>query len=212
MRHSGDITRRGALTLAGGSAAYLTLKPFAWAEGRSGLHGLSIFGDLKYAPDFTHFDYVNPNAPKGGRMNFQPPNRILNQSFLTFNTLNSFVLRGDAPPRINMTFDSLMTGAQDEADAVYGLVAESVDVSEDGSVYTFHLRPEARFHDGSPLTAEDVAFSLLLLRDEGHPNLAEPMKPLTSAEAIDAHTLVLTLSDERNRDTILTLASMPIFS
>ena len=206
------LTRRCALALAGATAAYAGVRPFAWAEGRTGLLGLSIFGDLKYAPGFAHFDYVNPNAPKGGRMHFQPPNRVLNQSFNTFNTLNSFVLRGDAPPRIGMTFDSLMAGAQDEADALYGLVAESVDVSEDGSVYTFHLRPEARFHDGSPLTAEDVAFSLLLLRDEGHPNIAEPMKPMTSAEAIDAHTLALTLSEDRNRDTILTLASMPIFS
>jgi microcin C transport system substrate-binding protein len=206
------LTRRGALALAGATAAYAGVTPFAWAQGRSGLHGLSIFGDLKYPPGFAHFDFINPNAPKGGRMHFQPPNRILNQSFNTFNTLNSFVLRGDAPPRIGLTFDSLMAGSQDEADALYGLVAESVDLSEDGSVYTFHLRPEARFHDGAPLTADDVAFSLLLLRDEGHPNLAEPMKPMTSAEAIDARTLVLTLSEDRNRDTILTLAGMPIFS
>ena len=209
---SRGLTRRGALAFAGATAAYAGVKPFAWAEGRTGLHGLSIFGELKYPPGFAHFDYVSPNAPKGGRMHFQPPNRVLNQSFLTFNTLNSFVLRGDAPPRIGMTFDSLMASSQDEADALYGLVAESVDVSEDGSVYTFHLRPEARFHDGSPLTADDVAFSLLLLRDEGHPNLAEPMKPMTSAEAIDARTLALTLSEDRNRDTILTLASMPLFS
>jgi microcin C transport system substrate-binding protein len=209
---SGGLTRRGALALAGAAAAYAGVRPFAWAEGRTGLHGLSIFGDLKYPPGFPHFDYVDPNAPKGGRMHFQPPNRILNQSFQTFNTLNSFVLKGDAPPRITLTFDALMAGAQDEADAIYGLVAKTVDVSEDGSVYTFHLRPEARFHDGSPLTAEDVVFSLLTLKEQGHPNLAEPMKPMLSAEAVDAATVVLSLSEERNRDTILTLASAPIFS
>ena len=206
------LTRRGALALAGATAAYAGVRPFAWAEGRSGLHGLSIFGDLKYPPGFPHFDYVDPNAPKGGRMHFQPSYRVLNQSFQTFNTLNSFVLRGDAPPRIGMTFDSLMASAQDEADALYGLVAESVDVSEDGSIYTFHLRPDARFHDGSPLTADDVAFSLQILKEEGHPNLAEPMQPMVSAEAVDARTVVLTLSKERNRDTILSLATMPIFS
>ena len=206
------LTRRGALTLAGAGAAYAALQPFAWAQGKTGLHGLSVFGELKYPPSFAHFEYVNPDAPKGGRMHFQPPNRILNQSFQTFNTLNSFVLRGDAPPRIELLFDTLMARATDEPDAVYGLLAESVDVSEDGSVYTFHLRPEARFHDGTPLTAADVVFSLTTLRDKGHPNLAEPMRPLATAEAIDPRTVVLTLTEERNRDTILTLVDVPIFS
>jgi microcin C transport system substrate-binding protein len=206
------LTRRGALALAGAGAAYATLAPFAWAQGKSGLHGLSMFGELKYAPGFTHFDYVDPNAPKGGRINYAPPNRILNQSFQTFNTLNSFVLKGDAPPRIELTFDTLMTRAVDEPDSLYGLLAESVDVSEDGSVFTFHLRPEARFHDGTALTADDVAFSLLLIRDQGHPNLAEPIKPMTSAEAPDPKTVVVTLSDERNRDTILSIVALPVFS
>ena len=92
-------------------------------------------------------------------MNFQPPNWFFNQNTQTFNTLNAFVLRGDAPPRMELIFDTLMTRATDEPDAMYGLLAESVGVSEDSNVFTFHLRPEARFHDGSPLTAEDVAFS-----------------------------------------------------
>ena len=208
----GGLTRRSALTLAGAAVAYASAQPWAWAEGRSGLHGLSIFGDLKYPRDFAHFDYVNPQAPKGGRMNYQVPNWILNQSPQTFNTLNSFVLRGDAPPRMGLVFDSLMARATDEADAVYGLVAETVDVSDDASIFTFHLRPEARFHDGTPVTAEDVAFSLTILRDEGHPLMAEPMRPLVSADVIDTHTVALTLSDERSRDTILSLVGVPIFS
>ena len=206
------LTRRGALTLAAASGAYAAMKPFAWAQGKTGLHGLSIFGELKYPPGFTYFDYVNPDAPKGGRMHFQPPNRILNQSFQTFNTLNSFVLKGDAPPRIELTFDTLMTRATDEPDAMYGLLAESVDVSDDGSAYTFHLRPEAKFHDGSPLTADDIVFSLHTLRDKGHPNMAEPLRPLVRAQALDPQTVVLTLSEARNRDTILSLVALPIFS
>ena len=206
------LTRRGALTLAAASGAYAAMKPFAWAQGKTGLHGLSIFGELKYPPGFTHFDYVNADAPKGGRMHFQPPNRILNQSFQTFNTLNSFVLKGDAPPRIELTFDTLMTRATDEPDAMYGLLVESVDVSDDGSAYTFHLRPEAKFHDGSPLTADDIVFSLHTLRDKGHPNMAEPLRPLVRAQALDPQTVVLTLSEERNRDTILSLVAAPIFS
>ncbi len=108
------LTRRSAL---GGAAAHspsTALKPFAWAAGRSGLHGLSIFGELKYGPDFKAFDYVNVDAPKGGRMNFQPSYWVYNQSTQTFNTLNSFVLKGDAPPRMEMTFDTLMASAEDE--------------------------------------------------------------------------------------------------
>jgi microcin C transport system substrate-binding protein len=188
------------------------MKPWAWAAGRTGLHGLSVFGDLKYAPDFTHFDYLNPEAPKGGRMNFQPAYWYFNQNVQTFNTLNSYVLRGDAPPRMELCFDSLMVSASDEPDAMYGLVAETVDVSDDGNVFTFHLRPEARFHDGTPLTAEDVAFSMMLLKKDGHPNLSQVIRELVSAEAADAATVVVTLSGEQARDTILTVAGLPIFS
>ena len=207
------LTRRSALQLAGAAALSSTLAPFAWAAGKSGLHGLSIFGDLKYPAGFAHFDYVDPKAPKGGRMNFQPPNRGRNQSFETFNTLNAFVLKGASPPRMEMTFDTLMTRATDEPDAIYGLVAETVDVSDDLLTYTFHLRREARFHDGSPLTAEDVAFSLMLLKDKGHPEIAEPLTAMTNAAAADAQTLTVTLSAERTRQTILSVAAdCPIFS
>ncbi len=94
---------------------------------RPGLHGLSIFGDLKYPPGFTHFDYINPDAPKGGRMNFQPPNWAYNQNTQTFNTLNSFVLHGDAPPRMELTFDTLMAGGRRRAE--FGLRARGGDAS-----------------------------------------------------------------------------------
>ncbi len=188
------------------------LPPWAWAAGKTGLHGLSIFGDLKYPADFQHFDYINPDAPKGGRMNFQPPYRYFNQSFSTFNTLNSFVLKGDAPPRMEMTFDTLMASAADEPDALYGLVAESVDVSDDLSTYTFHLRREARFNDGTPLTADDVAFSFMLLKEKGHPIIAEPLIPMVSVEAVD-ETVTVKLDDKRTRETILSIAGdLPIFS
>jgi microcin C transport system substrate-binding protein len=206
------LTRRTALRL-GAAAAFSSAVPWAWAAGKTGLHGLSIFGDLKYAPDFKQFEYLDANAPKGGRMNYQVPNWVLNQNTQTFNTLNTFVLKGDAPPRMELAFDTLMTRALDEPDAIYGLVAATVDVSDDLSTYTFHLRPEAKFHDGSPLTAEDVAFSLNLIKEQGHPNLSEPMRPMTKAEATDAHTVVVTLSEERNRETILGIAGdTPILS
>jgi microcin C transport system substrate-binding protein len=205
------VSRRDALKLAGAGAALLAA-PFAWAAGRGGLHGLSVFGELKYAPDFKHFDYVEPSAPKGGRMNFQPPDKRYNQNSETFNTLNAFVRRGDSPPRMEMTFDALMAPADDEPDSIYGLVAESAAVSEDGNVFTFTLRPEARFHDGSPLTADDVAFSLMLLKDQGHPNISQVIAPMTAAEALDGRTVAVTLSGKQNRSTILTIATLPIFS
>src|SRR5690606_12886934 len=121
------------------------------------LHGLSAFGDLKYAPGFTHFAYVDPDAPKGGTINFAPPNWRYNQNVTTFNTLNSFVLGGDAPPRLEICHDALMARALDEPDALYGLLARDVAISPDYNSFTFRLRPEARWRDGTSLTAEDVA-------------------------------------------------------
>jgi len=211
-RRGRGFTRRGALVAGGAAAATAFLRPFAWAAGRTGLHGLSTFGELKYPPDFSHLDYVDPAAPKRGRLNYSVPDWGYNQSTQTFNTLNSFVLKGDAPPRMELCFDPLMSRASDEPDAIYGLVAESVDVSEDTNVYTFHLRPEARFHDGSPLTADDVAFALTLLKAKGHPAITQPMQPMVSAEARDERTVVVTLSGEQNRFTILTVANLPIVS
>ena len=209
---AGGLTRRAALTLAGAAAATALARPFAWAAGKSGLHGLSVFGELKYPPDFKHFDYADPAAPKGGRLNFQPPNWYFNQSTQTFNTLNSYVLKGDSPPRMEFVFDTLMTRATDEPDSVYGLAAESVAVSDDGNLFTFTLRPSARFHDGSPLTAEDAAFSLMMLKEKGHPNISQVILEMEKAEALDPLTLAVTLSGRQTRDTILTIAGLPIFS
>lgn len=206
------VTRRGVLAAGGAALTAPFVAPWAWAAGRSGLHGLSIFGELKYPPDFKHFDYVNADAPKGGRMNFQPSNWTYNQAPTTFNTLNSYVLKGDAPPRMGLTFDALMAGADDEPSSYYGLVAETVDVSEDGNTFTFHLQGEARFHDGSPLTAEDVAFSLMLLKAKGHPAITEVVQPMAKAEASDARTVVVTLDGKQSRETILSVAGLPIFS
>jgi microcin C transport system substrate-binding protein len=213
MTPTRGLTRRQALKLAAAAAAASGFAPFAWAAGRSGLHGLSIFGDLKYPPGFARFDYLDANAPKGGRMNFQPPNWNYNQSPTTFNTLNGFVLKGDAPPRIELVFDTLMTRVYDEPDAIYGLVAESVDVSDDLLTWTFHLRRDAHFNDGSALTAEDAAFSLMLLRDKGHPSIAEPLAKMAAADAVGAQTLRVTLAPDHTRQTIFSVAGdCPIFS
>ncbi|HMM63534.1 MAG TPA: extracellular solute-binding protein, partial [Mesorhizobium sp.] len=129
-----------------------------------------------------------------------------------FNTLNSFTLKGDAPPRMELCFDTLMARALDEPDAVYGLLAESVTISADRNGFDFALRPQARWHDGTPLTAEDVAFTLMLYKEKGHPVLLLPLAELEEARALDAHTVRLTFSGRQSSQTLLTVATMPIVS
>jgi microcin C transport system substrate-binding protein len=207
------LHRRDFLTLGAAAVAAPWLPGRALAAVKTGvpLHGLSAFGDLKYGPDFAHFDYASPDAPKGGTFNFSPPNWQHNQSVLTFNTLNSFVLKGDAPPRMEMCFDALMGAALDEPDSLYGLAAETVTVSEDRNTFDFRIRPEARFHDGSPLTAEDVAFTYRLLKEQGHPDFLLPLADMTAAEA-DGETFRLVLNGEQSPRLILSLAGFPILS
>ncbi|TIV11150.1 MAG: ABC transporter substrate-binding protein, partial [Mesorhizobium sp.] len=184
------LPRRDFLALGAAATAAALLPGRAFADTPTGvkLHGLSAFGDLKYKPDFTHFDYVNVDAPQGGTFNFSPPNWGANQSPQTFNTLNSFVPKGDSPQRMEMCFDTLMARALDEPDAVYGLIAQSVTISDDRNSFTFSLRPQARFHDGSQLTAEDAAFTFKLLKDKGHPDYALSLTHLDDAAAVDVHT------------------------
>lgn len=185
---------------------------FAAAPAGVPLHGLSAFGDLKYPAGFPHFGYANPDAPKGGTFVFAPPNWYFNQSTLTFNTLNSFTARGDAPPRMELCFDSLMEEALDEPDAVYGLVAETVTISQDRNSFEFALRPEARFHDGSPLTAEDVAFTLDLFKKDGHPDLLLTLTELEEAAAVSPQLLRLRFSGRQSPRTILNVVTFPILS
>ncbi|WP_454685262.1 extracellular solute-binding protein [Ancylobacter moscoviensis] len=175
-------------------------------------HGLSAFGDLKYPADFTHFDYVDPNAAKGGIFSQVGPTAAFNQSFQTFNSLNGFILKGDGAQGIDLVFDTLMVRAFDEPDAIYGLVARSVAISPDGTVYRFRLRPEARFHDGSKLTAEDVAFSLNLLKAKGHPIIGQNLRDMEGAEAEGEEIAVVRFAPSRARDVPLFAASLPIFS
>lgn len=209
------VSRRGLLRGAGIVAIGLAASgwPIRPVQAGTRSHGLSIFGDLKYPADFPHFDYVNTSAPQGGTFRFQPGYRYYNQNFNTFNTLNSYVMKGDAPPRMELCFDTLMVGAADEPDSVYGLLAESVEVSEDGNVYRFFLRPEARFHDGSPLTAADVVFSMTSLKENGHPLIAETLRTLVGAEAAGDHEVVLTYDGTQNIQTPLTVSVVvPVFS
>lgn len=208
------FSRREFLALgAATAAAPLFGRPaFAAVPTDAPLHGLSAFGDLKYGPDFQQFEYVNIDAPKGGTFNFGPSQWVFNQNPQTFNTLNSFVPKGDAPPRMELCFDSLMTSALDEPDAIYGQLARTVTVSADRNSFEFVLRPEARFHDGSPLTAEDAAFTYNIFKEQGHPDIWLTLRELTEAVALDDGRLRLTFSGKQSDRTILEAAAFPILS
>jgi len=173
---------------------------------------MSAFGDLKYPPDFPHFSYVNPNAPKGGVFSQIGPSRQFNQSFQTFNSLNSYILKGDAAQGMELTFASLMVRSGDEPDAMYGLAARSVRISDNGLTYHFTLREEAKFHDGTPLTAHDVSWSLTTLKEKGHPIITQQLRDFTVAKAADDHTVVVHFAENRGRDVPLFVAALPIFS
>jgi len=211
------FTRRRFVKLAGGalaSAAFgLPRISLAANPVETPLHGLSAFGDLKYGPDFPGCEYASPDAPAGGRFAFTPSYWYFNQNTQTFNTLNSFVLSGEAPPRMELCFDTLMARAWDEPDALYCSLARSVTISADRNRYRFALREEARFHDGTPVTAEDVAFSYLILRDKGHPQLSLDLANLETANVLGGHEVEMVFNGRQSPRVILAVAgSTPILS
>ncbi len=155
------LTRRDfSLTLAAAAAAPLLPRP-AFAEGVVRSHGASLIGELKYPADFPHFDHVNPAAPKGGIA------RLATQS--TFDSFNPFIVKGNSPTGIGLIFDTLMVSALDQGSTQYGLLAEWYEHPADWSWAAFKLRDGARWHDGRPVTAEDVVFSFDILVTKGHP-------------------------------------------
>jgi len=196
---------RAAFVLAAGLLCTLSVPAPLQASERS--HGLSAFGDLAQPEDFQAFAYVNPDAPKGGALSL-----IGWGGVTTFNSLNNYILKGDAAQGLELLFDSLMTRAQDEPDAVYGLIAESAEVADDGKSATFYLRPEAHFSDGTPVTADDVVFSFETLKEKGHPLFSQTLRDVEKAEAIDPATVRYTFKGELVRDLPLTVAELPVFS
>ena len=167
-------------------------------------HGMSVFGELAEKADFKSFPYVRLDAPKGGT--------VSQESYGPFNSLNPFILAGDAPEGIEIIYDSLLTSSLDERDALYPLVAKSVATSPDKRGLRFELRREARFHDGSPLTAKDVVFSLETLRQKGRPTIRQALRDLESVTAEGDHVVVMKLAEGAGRDLKLIVARQPIFS
>ncbi len=178
------------------------------------VHGLSAFGALKYQPDFKHFDYVNPQAPKGGTMALLPVG-----GKTTFDSLNPFILEGtgaegiDADDPRSLVYDSLMVRAYDEPDAVYGLVAESAELAPDRTWVVFNLRKQARWHDGTPITAADVAFTFRALKDNGHPRFAVVLADVKDAVALSPSQVKFSFDPKGAvRDLPMVVAQLPILS
>ncbi len=207
------MTRRTALKTAGLAAlATLAARPFALADNSVETHGLSSFGDLALPRDFPHFAYVNPEAPTGGLLSLQITGTSGNQNFDTFDTLNIYAWKGNGAAGMSATFDTLMTANGDEPDSVYGLLAQSVRVSDDKLDYQFRLRPEARFLDGSRVTAADVAFSLNVLKEKGHPVYAQLLKEVDKADSEGDDIVHVRFVEGRSRDAHLIVVGMPVFS
>src|SRR5204863_2324001 len=134
------VTRRDTLALGAGALAAAIATPATADEGPE-RHGISAFGDLKYPADFKQFDYVNPAAPKGGMFSQVGSNRVFNQNFLTFNSLNIFILKGDGAQGMELTYAGLMARAADEADELYGLAERALRILAAAQISRVMLRP-----------------------------------------------------------------------
>lgn len=177
-------------------------------------HGYSFFGDLNYPEDYAHFDYVNPDAPKGGEISIALSG--------TFDSMNPYTRKGRASALSTVMYESLLgevlagSGAlpADDYDEMYGLLAESLEYPEDKSWVIFHMRPEARFSDGTPVTAHDVLFSHNLLLDEGLKSYAEAVrKRIPKAEVIDDHTIKFYFADGISRRSLIDqVGAVPVWS
>lgn len=153
-------------------------------------HGISVFGDLKYGPDFEHFDYVNPDAPIGGTMRF-----VGTGASTTFDSLNPFILKGEPAQGLGLLWDSLLAGSADEPDAAYGLIAESLEYPEDRSWVIFNMRPEATFSDGEPIEASDVVWTYNTLLEKGHPAYKISLRDIEKVEALGPHRVKFTFRE-----------------
>lgn len=167
-------------------------------------HGIAMHGDLKYGPDFTHFEYVNPDAPKGGKIKvhaFAP----------TFDSLNPFALKGVAASGIGaLVYESLMASSVDEAFSKYGLIAQTVEVPEDRSWVGYELNPKARWHDGQPITADDVVFSFETLMAKGAPIFQFYYSGVDRVEKTGDMSVKFHFKSTTNRELVMIVGQLPV--
>jgi len=167
-------------------------------------HGFAMHGDVKYGPDFKHYDYADPSAPKGGEVRFATTG--------TFDSFNGFVLRGVPAGGLGNIFETLMVASADEPFTKYGLIAETIEVPEDRSWVAFNLRPEARFHDGSPITVDDVIFTFDMIKTKGHPFYRSYYADVIKAEKAGERRVRFTFGPGENRELPLIVADLPVLS
>jgi microcin C transport system substrate-binding protein len=166
-------------------------------------YAIAMHGDIKYPVDFPHFDYTNPDAPKGGTIR-------LSALGSNFDTFNPFTLKGIAASGAGLPYETLTVQALDEPFTEYGLLAESIEVPDDRSWVIFHLRKEARWQDGQPVRAEDVVFSFNILMEKGHPQYRYYYAEVDKAEALDDLTVKFTFKGDENRELPLIMGQLPV--
>ena len=202
-----SIKRRSVL--AGGAALWVSAPAIlraqtatASASGTVVSHGFATHGDLKYPADAKNLEFVNPAAPKGGLV------RLAGRG--TFDSLNPFILKGTPAGAVGQIYETLMTSFGDEAATSYGLVAESIEYPKDRAWATFKLRPQARFHDGKPITADDVVFSFETLKAKGAPQYAAYWQDVAKAERLDERVVKFTFSGGENNELPLIIGQLPV--
>jgi peptide/nickel transport system substrate-binding protein len=181
--------------------AFLALTSLASAEPK---HGIAMHGEPALPPDFKNLPYANPDAPKGGQLR-----QAVSGSF---DSVNPFIVKGSTATGVRTyVFESLLGRNWAEPFSLYGLLAETIEVSDDRQTFTFRLRPEAKFSDGTPVTAEDVVFSLETLRDKGRPNFKNSYSKITRIETPDARTITFTQASG-DRELPMIMGLMPVLS
>lgn len=166
------------------------------------LHGASMYGDLKYDADFTNLDYVNVDAPKQGELTIGAVG--------SFDSLNPFLLKGVSAAGLGLTFETLMESTSDEVFSEYGLIAETIMIPEDRSFVEFKLRDEARFHDGQPITADDVIFSFNALMEFGNPFYKAYYHNVKNVVSDNPHHVRFEFDSANNRELPLIIGQLPI--
>jgi len=184
------------------AAAVLTLMTGTLLHAAEPSHGLSVFDDLKYGPDFEHFDYASPDAVKGGSVTLA--------AIGSFDNLNPFILKGQAAAGAGSIYDTLTVNSLDEPFSVYGQLAESIETPDDKRWVTFRLRREARWHDGVALTADDVVWTFDTIKAEGHPFYKSYYGAVAKAEALDPHTVKFSFSEGNNAELPLIMGQLSI--
>jgi microcin C transport system substrate-binding protein len=168
-----------------------------------GVHGLAMTGTPKYPADFSHFDYANPEAPKGGGIHLSAVGR-------TYDSLNAFIIKGVPVAGIGLIYDSLTIKSLDESFSQYGALAGKIDMAGDRSWVVYHLRPEAHFHDGKPVTAADVVWSFNTLREKGDPLYGKYWADVVKVEALDKLSVRFDLGEGKNPELPLIIGQLPV--